>query len=76
NAYESSNALLAEYSLQKDEGSPTTSSNEKVTDVSVPFSEAKEVLLSTGDELKDAIISKDGKLVLDFLDSLHAAERK
>ncbi|KAI3909010.1 hypothetical protein MKW92_000084 [Papaver armeniacum] len=76
NASESSNALLAEYSLQKDEGSPTTSSNEKVTDVSVPFSEAKEVLLSTSDELKDAYISKDGKLVLDFLDALHAAERK
>ncbi|XP_026429531.1 MICOS complex subunit mic60-like [Papaver somniferum] len=76
NASESSNALLAEYSLQKDEGSPTTSSNEKVTDVSVPFSEAKELLLSTSDELKDAYISKDGKLVLDFLDALHAAERK
>ncbi|KAI3981087.1 hypothetical protein MKX01_032227 [Papaver californicum] len=76
NDSESSNALLAEYSLQKDEGSPTTSSNEKVTDVSVPFSEAKEVLLSTNEELKDAYISKDGKLVLDFLDALHAAERK
>ncbi|RZC91643.1 hypothetical protein C5167_027704 [Papaver somniferum] len=53
-------AVLTEYSLQRNEGNPTTSSDEKVTDVFMPFSEAREVLLSTSEELKGAYISKDG----------------
>ncbi|OVA03321.1 Mitochondrial inner membrane protein Mitofilin [Macleaya cordata] len=78
NDAEPPSSLLDAYSLQKDEGSPTTSFGGEVTDgsTSTPFSEEKEVLRSTGEELKDAYISKDGKLVLDFLEAIHAAEKK
>ncbi|KAI4317228.1 hypothetical protein L6164_025117 [Bauhinia variegata] len=40
------------------------------------FSEENEALSSAMEELKDSYISKDGKLVLDFLQAIHAAEKR
>ncbi|XP_009794799.1 MICOS complex subunit MIC60, mitochondrial [Nicotiana tabacum] len=58
---EKPNSLLDEYCLRDGGGATTTASSDKH---------------KVTDDLGDAYISKDGKLVLDFLQALHEAERR
>ncbi|XP_028776483.1 uncharacterized protein LOC114733237 [Neltuma alba] len=69
--------LLEEYHLRnKDEESAGTFlSSEGFTENS-QFYEEKEALSSAMEGLKDGYVSKDGKLVLDFLQAIHAAEKR
>ncbi|XP_042495159.1 MICOS complex subunit MIC60 isoform X1 [Macadamia integrifolia] len=70
---EPSSALLDAYFLQeKDERKPEISSSGEGY---APFSPKKEASLGVTDDLKNAYISEDGKLVLDFLEAIHAAEK-
>ncbi|XP_043723582.1 MICOS complex subunit MIC60 isoform X1 [Telopea speciosissima] len=70
---ESPSPLLDAYFLQeKDEGRPEISSSGEGYAPSPP---KKEASLGMTDDLKNAYISEDGKLVLDFLQAIHAAEK-
>ncbi|KAF6149221.1 hypothetical protein GIB67_026077 [Kingdonia uniflora] len=72
---EPSNSLLDTYFLgENNEKSNDFSSQGAIIDQNVPTSEDKEELVGTSEELKD--ISKDGKVILDILQVIHAAENK
>ncbi|KAK9096778.1 hypothetical protein Sjap_022275 [Stephania japonica] len=76
NNSESSASLLNEYYLQhKDQAGSGTSVREVVANAT-PVLKETENLVDGGEELKNAYISKDGKLVLDFLEAIHEAERR
>ncbi|KAK6922957.1 Mitochondrial inner membrane protein Mitofilin [Dillenia turbinata] len=74
NGTELSTSLLDAYYLnsQAEEGI-ATSLDQKGTDGQEDTSKGKE---ASADDLKDAYISNDGKLVLDFLQAIHAAEKR
>ncbi|XP_054821997.1 MICOS complex subunit MIC60, mitochondrial [Prosopis cineraria] len=77
NDLEQPSPLLEEYHLRdKDEKSAGTFlSSEGFTENS-QFYEEKEALSCVMEGLKDGYISKDGKVVLDFLQAIHAAEKR
>ncbi|KAK9271650.1 hypothetical protein L1049_002013 [Liquidambar formosana] len=65
--------LLDAYCLrEKADESTATSSNGQGTN----FAKEKETLVSTVEDLNDVYVLKDGKLVLDFLHVIHAAEKR
>ncbi|PQQ03938.1 uncharacterized protein Pyn_33417 [Prunus yedoensis var. nudiflora] len=72
NNEEPSGSLLKTYNLSKEanESIATNSNNENDQ-----VSKEKEALVDAIEGLNDAYISKDGKLVLDFLQAIHAAEK-
>ncbi|KAK9163228.1 hypothetical protein Syun_004130 [Stephania yunnanensis] len=73
---ESSASFLDEYFLQqKDQASFGNSVREEVANATSVLKGTKN-LVDGGEELKDAYISKDGKLVLDFLEAIHKAEKR
>ncbi|XP_058096676.1 MICOS complex subunit MIC60, mitochondrial isoform X2 [Magnolia sinica] len=77
NETEGQRSLLEEYLLtERDEESSEISKSGEVSPFSAPFSNEKEALGVMGEDLKDAKVSTDGKLVLDFIEAIHAAERK
>ncbi|KAE9610278.1 putative mitochondrial inner membrane protein Mitofilin [Lupinus albus] len=69
--------LLESYHLKnKSEGSPATYLyGHGFTETNVSLEE-KKALSGALEELNDGYISKDGKLVLDFLQAIHAAEKR
>ncbi|KAL5982069.1 hypothetical protein ACLOJK_016138 [Asimina triloba] len=70
-------SLLEAYLLiEKDEEKSHISANQKASPVSAPFSKEKEVFFATGEDQKNAKMSMDGTLVLDFIEAIHAAEKK
>ncbi|CAB4283418.1 unnamed protein product [Prunus armeniaca] len=73
NNEEPSGSLLKTYNLsdEADESTATNSNNENDQ-----VSKEKEALVDAIEGLNDAYISKDGKLVLDFLQAIHAAEKR
>ncbi|XP_008245702.1 PREDICTED: uncharacterized protein LOC103343841 [Prunus mume] len=73
NNEEPSGSLLKTYNLsdEADESTATNSNNENDQ-----VSKEKEALVDAIEGLNDAYISKDGKLVLDFLQTIHAAEKR
>ncbi|ONI02132.1 hypothetical protein PRUPE_6G178900 [Prunus persica] len=73
NNEEPSGSLLKTYNLsdEADESIATNSNNENDQ-----VSKEKEALVDAIEGLNDAYISKDGKLVLDFLQAIHAAEKR
>ncbi|XP_041005225.1 MICOS complex subunit MIC60 [Juglans microcarpa x Juglans regia] len=74
NDLKSSGSLLEAYSLRdQTDHSAATSLKSQGNNESNTVNEA---LISAAGELSDAYISKDGKLVLDFLESIHAAEER
>ncbi|KAF5480801.1 hypothetical protein F2P56_001514 [Juglans regia] len=74
NDLKSSGSLLEAYSLRdQTEHSAATSLKSQGNSESNTVNEA---LISAAGELSDAYISKDGKLVLDFLEAIHAAEER
>ncbi|KAK9166806.1 hypothetical protein Scep_001997 [Stephania cephalantha] len=76
NHVESSASFLDEYFLQqKDQASFGNSVREEVANATSVLKGTKN-LVDGGEELKDAYISKDGKLVLDFLEAIHKAEKR
>ncbi|CAA0806398.1 Unknown protein [Striga hermonthica] len=58
-------SLLDDYCLTDDSGEHNASSSEKLKDIS-----------SRMEDVHDGYIAKDGKLVLDFLQAIHAAEER
>ncbi|XP_010261197.1 PREDICTED: MICOS complex subunit MIC60 [Nelumbo nucifera] len=65
------------YFLQEnDERSPGISLMRETTDSYGYSNKEKEASLGTSEDLKTAYISKDGQLVLDFLQAIHAAEKR
>ncbi|PQQ09793.1 uncharacterized protein Pyn_41288 [Prunus yedoensis var. nudiflora] len=72
NNEEPSGSLLKTYNLSEEanESIATNSNNENDQ-----VSKEKEALVDAIEGLNDAYISKDGKLVLDFLQAIHAAEK-
>ncbi|KAK4394414.1 hypothetical protein Sango_1912200 [Sesamum angolense] len=62
---EKSSSLLDDYYLRDKSEESVTSSSKKLKDIS-----------SSMDDLHDGFITKDGKLVLDFLQAIHAAEER
>ncbi|KAK6150458.1 hypothetical protein DH2020_015390 [Rehmannia glutinosa] len=60
-----SNSLLDDYYLKDNAEELATSSSEKIKDIS-----------SRIEDVYDGYITKDGKLVLDFLQAIHAAEER
>ncbi|KAF5188779.1 Micos complex subunit [Thalictrum thalictroides] len=60
---------------EKNRQSNTISLDEKF-DGSIPRSTEKEASVGVSEELKDGYVSKDGNLVLDFLEAIHAAEKR
>lgn len=70
-------SLVDEYYLT-DKGDQTTaaSSNGQGIGGDKHFSKEKEASVSTIEDLNGAYISNDGKLVLDFLQAIHAAEKR
>ncbi|XP_061345281.1 MICOS complex subunit MIC60, mitochondrial [Gastrolobium bilobum] len=69
--------LLEEYNLRnKSEGSPLTYLYSHGLTENTHFPEEKEALGGAMEELKDGYVSQDGKLVLDFLQAIHAAEKR
>ncbi|VVA28822.1 PREDICTED: MICOS complex subunit [Prunus dulcis] len=73
NNEEPSGSLLKTYNLsdEANESIATNSNNENDQ-----VSKEKEDLVDAIEGLNDAYISKDGKLVLDFLQAIHAAEKR
>ncbi|KAJ4967600.1 hypothetical protein NE237_019449 [Protea cynaroides] len=68
---ESPSSLLDAYFLQeKDERRPESGKGD------APFHPKKESSSGMSDDLKNAYFSEDGKLVLDFLQAIHAAEKR
>lgn len=77
NGFESPNSLLEAYSLRdKAEDSTATSLKSQENNEYNHLPKEKEALISAIGELNDGYISKDGKLVLDFLQAIHAAEER
>ncbi|KAL5703891.1 MICOS complex subunit mic60 [Ranunculus cassubicifolius] len=73
---DSSSSLTGLYHLgEKNEDKNATSLDGEV-DVSVPQSKSPKDPIGITEELRDGDISKDGKLVLDFLEAIHAAEKR
>ncbi|KAL3004008.1 hypothetical protein AAZX31_08G137700 [Glycine max] len=69
--------LLEEYHLRnKSERSPATYISSHDFTENSHFPEGKEALNGAMEELKDGYISENGKLVLDFLQAIHAAEKR
>ncbi|CAL0329955.1 unnamed protein product [Lupinus luteus] len=69
--------LLESYNLEnKSEGSPATYLYGHGFTESSDFIEEKKPLSGATEDLSDGYISKDGKLVLDFLQAIHAAEQR
>ncbi|KAI9113675.1 hypothetical protein K1719_014926 [Acacia pycnantha] len=69
--------LLGEYHLRnKDEESAGTFSYSQGFTENSQFYEEKEAISSAMEGPQDGYISKDGKLVLDFLQAIHAAEKR
>ncbi|KAL5188442.1 MICOS complex subunit MIC60 [Glycine soja] len=69
--------LLEEYQLRnKSEKSPATYISSHGFTENSHFPEGKEALSGAMEELKDGYISENGKLVLDFLQAIHAAEKR
>ncbi|KZV39087.1 formation of crista junctions protein 1-like [Dorcoceras hygrometricum] len=60
-----SRSLLDDYYLRDDIEKPTTATSKSESDI-----------VSTKEDAFDGYISKDGKLVLDFLQAIHAAEKR
>ncbi|GER48971.1 formation of crista junctions protein 1 [Striga asiatica] len=58
-------SLLDDYCLTDDSGKQYASSSEKLKDIS-----------SGLEDVRDGYITKDGKLILDFLQAIHAAEER
>ncbi|ESW31726.1 hypothetical protein PHAVU_002G262700 [Phaseolus vulgaris] len=68
--------LLEEYHLKnKSERNPATYISHGFTENS-HFPEEQEALSGAMDELKGGYVSEDGKLVFDFLQAIHAAEKR
>lgn len=71
---EPSTSLIDAYNLkEKAEEIASTSFNEKKAHISKQSSKESQ---AADEEFHDAYVSKDGKLVLDFLEAIHAAERR
>ncbi|TKY60322.1 MICOS complex subunit MIC60 [Spatholobus suberectus] len=69
--------ILEEYHLRnKSERNPATYVDSHGFTDNSHFSEGKEVLSGPMEGLKDGYMSEDGKLVLDFLQAIHAAEKR
>lgn len=69
--------LLEEYHLKnKSERNPATYMYSHGFTENSSFLEGKEALSGAMEELKDGYVSEDGKLVLDFLQAIHAAEKR
>ncbi|XP_027365668.1 uncharacterized protein LOC113872363 [Abrus precatorius] len=69
--------LLEEYHLRNNlEGSPATLLYSHGFAKNSHLPEEPEELIGATGELKDGYLSKDGKLVLDFLQAIHAAEQR
>ncbi|KAM5577373.1 MICOS complex subunit MIC60, mitochondrial [Rosa sericea] len=77
NVEEPPSSLLSEYNLkdEADGGSETNISTQGSNEYN-PLPKEKEALIDAIEGLDDAYISKDGKLVLDFLQAIHAAEKR
>ncbi|XP_062007044.1 MICOS complex subunit MIC60, mitochondrial [Rosa rugosa] len=77
NVEEPPSSLLSEYNLkdEADGGSETNISTQGSNEYN-PLPKEKEALIGAIEGLDDAYISKDGKLVLDFLQAIHAAEKR
>ncbi|KAF9611534.1 hypothetical protein IFM89_032934 [Coptis chinensis] len=76
NGTDPSSSLTDLYFLgEKDGGDNATSLDGKV-DSSITHTKQQEASVGASEELKDAYISKDGNLVLDFLEAIHAAEER
>lgn len=74
NNMEPSTSLIDAYNLkEKAEEIASTSFNEKKAHISKQSSKESQ---AADEEFHDAYVSKDGKLVLDFLEAIHAAERR
>ncbi|PHT31849.1 hypothetical protein CQW23_28186 [Capsicum baccatum] len=74
---EKASSLLDEYYLRNGGGAtPTTSSDKHMRISYLVFLNFCVMTLKAAEDLGDAYISKDGKLVLDFLQALHEAERR
>ncbi|XP_009401080.2 MICOS complex subunit MIC60, mitochondrial isoform X1 [Musa acuminata AAA Group] len=68
-------SLSESYSLQ-DEGSQKISREEVNTDAVATFSTIKEGYIGATEQVRDEESSKDGKIVLDLIEAIHAAEKK
>nr|XP_009401080.1 PREDICTED: MICOS complex subunit MIC60 isoform X1 [Musa acuminata subsp. malaccensis] len=68
-------SLSESYSLQ-DEGSQKISREEINTDAVATFSTIKEGYIGATEQVRDEESSKDGKIVLDLIEAIHAAEKK
>ncbi|KAK7399498.1 hypothetical protein VNO78_10682 [Psophocarpus tetragonolobus] len=69
--------LLEEYHLKnKSERNPATYISNRGFNENSQFPEGKEALGGAMEELKDGYMSEDGRLVLDFLQAIHAAEKR
>ncbi|KAK7358937.1 hypothetical protein VNO77_00878 [Canavalia gladiata] len=76
-AIEQQSTLLEEYHLRnKSEGSPAAFLYSHGFTENGHLSEENEALVGAMEGLKDGYVSKDGKLVLDFLQAIHAAEKR
>ncbi|URE03649.1 Mitochondrial inner membrane protein [Musa troglodytarum] len=68
-------SLSESYSLQ-DEGSQKISREEVNTDAVATFYTNKEGYLGATEQVRDEESAKDGKIVLDLIEAIHAAEKK
>ncbi|XP_057970536.1 MICOS complex subunit MIC60, mitochondrial [Malania oleifera] len=73
--FEAPSSLLDEYHL-RDKNHRSVAAFSQGTNGYEHFSKGKEASVSAMEDLKDAYISEDGKLVLDFLQTIHAAEKR
>lgn len=74
NGAESANSLIDFYHLGEKNGESNV--QDRKSDGSIPHSNEKEDHVSTSEELKGGKTSKDGILVVDFLEAIHAAEKR
>lgn len=73
-AIEEPSSLLEAYHLKDEAGMTTLDGGSK--DETNKFYKETEALIAEIEELNDGYISKDGKLVIDFLQAIHAAEKR
>ncbi|XP_050366751.1 uncharacterized protein LOC126785178 [Argentina anserina] len=77
NVEEPPSSLLSAYNLKDDADgdSETNTSTQGINEYNT-LSKEKEAFVNAIEGLDDANISKDGKIVLDFLEAIHAAEKR
>ncbi|XP_038882923.1 kinesin-like protein KIF15 isoform X1 [Benincasa hispida] len=73
-AIEEPSSLLEAYHLKDEAGMTSLGGGSK--DETNKFVKETEALIAEIEELNDGYISKDGKLVIDFLQAIHAAEKR